>query len=258
MVRLASWFNQNRGVVTVCRVVEGDLATEQVDIHAEREAMDETLASEGLVAFAKVDVVPDFETGILGIAQANGFAGLASNTLMFGWPNSPDRLLRLLRMMRAVSRVKMSTIIARLPDTEGPTQRRTIDVWWRGKQHNGDLMLLLSHLLNLNPEWRQARVAVRTIVASEADREAATKPLAELLADARIDAKTDVVVRPPDKSVRDVIHEASRDADVVFLGLMVPNTGEEAKYAAKLTKLAEGLRTVVFVRSAGRYAGDLL
>ena len=36
-----------------------------------------------------------------------------------------------------------------------------VDVWWRGKQQNGDLMLLLAHLLSLNQEWRGARITVR-------------------------------------------------------------------------------------------------
>ena len=258
LVRMASWFNQNRGVVTVCRVVEGDLETDEIDLRSEQAAMDDALDGEGMVAFSKVEVVPDFESGIIGIAQANGFAGLRSNTLMFGWPNDRERLGRLLRVMRTVARLDISTAIARLPDHDGPAEKRRMDVWWRGKQLNGDLMLLLAHLLSLNPEWRRARIVVRTIVADEDERQTMARPLTDLLTEARIDAETDVIVRPAHEAVRAVIKRVSGEADIVFLGLNVPLPGEETAYAGELFELCEGLPTVVFVRSAGRYAGDLI
>ena len=45
--------------------------------------------SEDLVVFAEVDVVPDVVDGII-VAQANGMAGMESNTVLLGWPESSD------------------------------------------------------------------------------------------------------------------------------------------------------------------------
>ena len=59
-VRLASWFNQDRGVVTVCRLVVGDLEKLK-EVDQMREEMDRELEEAGVVAFPEVDVVPDFE-----------------------------------------------------------------------------------------------------------------------------------------------------------------------------------------------------
>ena len=50
----------------------------------------------------------------------------------------------------------------------GPTGRSRIDVWWRGKQNNGDLMLLLAYLLTLNPAWRNAAITRGLCTASSA------------------------------------------------------------------------------------------
>ena len=258
LVRMANWFNQNRGIVTVCQVVEGDLASEEIDIEQRVAIMDEAFERERLVAFSEVAVVPAFEEGLLGIAQANGFAGLQSNTLMFGWPDRSPGLATLLRVTRTVARVHKSIIFARLPDTGEVSNSEHIDVWWRGRQHNGDLMLLLAHLLSLNAEWRTARVTVRTIVEDEAEQDAMRTRLVALMTEARIEAETDVIVRPSDKPLEAVMHQASRKADVVFLGLNLPEPGEELAYAERLHTLAVGFHAAIFVRNNGRFAGELI
>jgi hypothetical protein len=54
------------------------------------------------------------------------------------------------------------------------------------------------------------------------------------------------------------MHARSARADAVFLGLMIPPYGEEMRYAERLERLTDGLRTTILVRNAGRFAGDLL
>lgn len=220
--------------------------------------MDEALAAEGLVAFTEVDVVPDFKSGLIGIAQANGFAGLQANTVMFGWPEGKVGLGRLLSVVRAVSKIRKSTILARL-DPDGTAERpRRIDVWWRGKQYNGDLMLLLAHLLIQNARWRQARITVRTIVETEDERAAMEKGLSDLIRDARIKAQPGVIMMPPGGSLEQVMHDASRDADAAFLGLMLPGPGKEEAYAERLDRFASGFKTAIFVYNGSRFSGELL
>jgi len=258
LVRMANWFNQNRGVVTICQVVEGELTVEEPRIRKRLESIETALENEGMVAFSEVDVVPQFESGVLGIAQANGMAGLQSNTLMFGWPDSPKGVAMLLRLMRTVSYINKSTILARLPRVEGPRHRRRIDIWWRGMQINGDMLLLLAHLLNLNPEWRQATITLRTIVNSETEREDMEQKLTHLVTEARIPAATGVLIKSPESTIQQEMHRASRDADLVFLGLKIPEPGEEEEYAARLQEMAAGFSATIFVRHAGPFAGKLI
>ena len=117
---------------------------------------------------------------------------------------------------------------------------------------------LLAHLLRLNPEWRRARLMVRTIVDTPSDREDMQTRLQELTVEARIPAETDVLVRPQGQSINDVMHAASRKADVVFLGMREPEPGTEADYAARLDELAKGFHTTIFVRNAGPFSGELI
>ena len=258
LVRLANWFSQNRGIVTAVRLVEGDLDELAPQMDRLQAEMDRDLLQEGLQVFSEVNIVDDFERGAVSVAQANGIAGLHSNTVMFGWPDKRSRQERLLRIMVSVARLRKSTIIARLNWASEPGQDRTIHIWWRGKQHNGDLMLLLAHLLTLNTEWRDARVVVHSIIQDPERREARAADLAQLLAETRIAAEARIVVRPADRTVAQVIHEHSSRADITFLGLMIPAPGTEAENVDRLIELAGGLNTTIFVRNASEFSGELL
>jgi hypothetical protein len=258
LVRLAAGFSQNRGVVTACQLLEGDLAEGEVEVRELQRAMQQTLDEEGVVAFSEVDVVRDFESGVIATAQANGIAGLQSNTVMVGWPGKKGRLEAWLRIMRALSRTGKSTLIVRLNWAHEPGQEKRIDLWWGGLQNNGDMMLLLAHLLSVSAEWSGARIRVRSIARSEKERKAQAKALEALLPEVRIGADAEIIKKPKDASIAEVIHEHSARADLVFLGLQDPEPGTEAEYARRMETLVEGLNTTVFVRSAGEFAGRLI
>lgn len=99
---------------------------------------------------------------------------------------------------------------------------------------------------------------VRSIVQNEEERVKMTASLAELIPEARIQAEAEVIARPPGHSIPDVLRAYSKNAGVVFLGLTDPAPGTEQDYADHLANLVEGLRTTIFVRNAGRFAGRLI
>ena len=259
LVRLASWFTQDRGIVTACQMILGDLQQEPGDAEAKEREMDKALQQQGLTAFSKVVVVPEFERGVIDVVQSSGVGGLRANTIMFGWPEKRDRLLAMLRLLRAASNAERSTIIARL-DGDGEPRSVTprVDIWWRGKERNGDLMLLLGHLLLQSPRWRQGRLVLHTIVEDEASREPMEASLADLISEARIPADMHVIVQPANASVVDVVHRRSADADLVFIGLRDPAPGKEADYADSLTAVLESLPTTILVRNGSEFAGELI
>jgi hypothetical protein len=257
LLRVASWFNQDRGVVTVCRLIVGDL-DKLHEVEQMREEMDRDLEEANVVAFPEVDVVSDFETGVIDVAQANGIAGLHSNTVMFGWSRRKERLESQLRIMRAMSYAGKNTIITKLNWAHEPGSEKRIDIWWGGLQNNGDLMLLLAHLLQLNPGWTDSKICVRSVARDEEERKLQLDGLASLLPEARIGAETEVLVKPEGLTITEILHRISADADVVFLGLQEPEPGGESAYADRIVELAEGLNTCIFVRSAGEFAGRLV
>jgi len=258
LTRVANWFNQDKGIVTVCRTMEGNLKDSNVKTNAIQLEMEQELANQKITAFPEVHIVPDFEAGIVGIIQANGFAGMKSNTVMFGWTSGVDRIQRLLRIVRVVSEMKRSSILAYVPKMEKSSTHNRIDVWWRGMQKNGDMMLLLAHLLNLNTEWRQAKLYVRTIINSEDEQITMNKKLKTLMNESRISAESDVIFNKDKENLIELMHRTSKDADIVFLGLALPESGSEIEYAENLDKLVSGFNGTILVRNAYSIEGELI
>jgi potassium/chloride transporter 4/5/6 len=178
--------------------------------------------------------------------------------VMFGWSRRKDRLESQLRILRAMSYAGKNTIITRLNWAHEPGSEKRIDIWWGGMQNNGDLMLMLAYLLRLNPGWRDSKICVRSVARDEEERRLQLEGLANLLPETRIGAESEVIVKPADRSIMEVLHQTSADADVVFLGLQEPEPGAEAAYADRIIELSGGLNTCIFVRSADEFAGRLV
>lgn len=258
MVYLAACLNQNRGVVSACRIIEGRLGLDTFDLKGMEAAMRHTLASNGIQAFCEVSVAPEFVLGAIDVAQINGVGSLRSNTLVFGWPEDDVKLDLILMVMRVVSRIGRNTIITRLKDLRAKALYRRIDIWWGGMENNGDLMLLLAHLLRMNPGWTEARISLRSIVDEDSARPAAMAGLEEIIRSVRIRAGAEVLVNSCGLPVEEVIRANSADTDITFMGLMIPESGKEHLYTKKLIDLSDGLGSVVFVRNAGEFSGKLL
>lgn len=258
LVRLANWFNQGRGIVTASQLVVGDLTNEDFEVDEWHGEMERALTSNGLVAFSEVNMVRDFEVGVIDAVQANGIAGLQSNTVLVGWPQKPGRLETWLRITRGLSKVGKSTLIARLNWAHEPGQEKRIDLWWGGLENNGDMMLMLAYLLSLNPEWSDAKIVIRSIARSEDEMKLQRDGLQFLLQEIRIGAETEIITKPPNASIAEVIRSSSANADLVFLGLQNPLPGSEAAYAKRMEALTDGLKTTVFVHNAGEFAGKLV
>jgi amino acid transporter len=261
LIRFGNWFAMGRGVVTVCELIVDDLMREDLDLAGRRSKIQSLLDEEDLVVFAEVDVVQDVVEGITSVAQANGMAALQSNTVLLGWPKKKERFVDFLNVMRRLETLKISLVIGRTQPRHLYRRRsleRTIHVWWGGLQRNGDLMLLLAYLLTRNPDWRDAKIKIMSIVSNEMIKQQTERQLEELLPDIRIQAMPQVMIKSEGKSISEMIQEESANAEVVFMGLASPERGEESVYADRLEKLAGDLPTVFFVKNSSLFVGGLL
>jgi potassium/chloride transporter 4/5/6 len=261
LIRFGNWFSQGRGVVTVCELVVDDLLNENLNLISRCTKMQEVLDHEGLVVFAKQNVVQDVVEGITNVTQANGIGAMESNTVMLGWPKDEKLLAEFLRVMRRLECLKKSLIIGRIQPQylfRRKGVERKIHVWWGGMQRNGDLMLLLSYLLTRNPEWHEAGIEVMSLASNELMKAQTEKYLNKLIPEIRIEARPRVILKPEDKSVHELIQQESADAEVVFFGLAVPDKGDEEEYAHRLQELAGELPTVFFVKNSSMFVGELL
>jgi len=218
------------------------------------------LKENGIVAFGEVNIVQNLERGILAVSQANGIAGMESNTVLVGWPDDRSRLVNFLRVIRPLKHLNQSLIIGKTNPlgafVEG--QKQEIHVWWGGLKRNGDLMLLLAYLLTRNPEWRQAKIRIKSVASNELMKGQTERFLAQLIPEIRISADVEVMIRAEEESVVEIMHRESADADAVLLGLATPDVGGEESYAERLAELAEGFQNCFFVHNGSLFLGDLV
>ncbi len=258
LLQFASWLNQKRGILTVSRLLVGDLEELAPQIEEETQRTAKVLDEQGIVAFAETEIVATFEEGVLNVCQANGIGGLSSNTVMIGWSSKPERVIARLRIARHAALLGKSTILCRIASRRWSGQLRRIDVWWGGLANNGDMLLLFAHLVSLNHEWSGARIAVKSIASNAMTLEQTERNLSELIERIRIDADAVVLPRPEGATIHEVIHRESQGADVVFMGLQEVAENDEAAYAERLARLIGDLPTVILVHAAGPFAGRLL
>ena len=200
------------------------------------------------------------ERGILAVTQANGMAGMESNTVLVGWPDERERLVAFLSVIRRLKRLNRSLIIGKVsplqPFREG--QVNEIHVWWGGLKRNGDLMLLLAYLLTRNPEWRESTIRILSIASNELMKGQTERFLEKLIPEIRINAEVEVMLKDESEGVVEVMHRESNTADVVLLGLATPKSGQEEIYAERLAELAEGFQNCFFVHNGSLFLGDLV
>jgi solute carrier family 12 (potassium/chloride transporter), member 4/6 len=258
LVRLGAWLTRDRGILTVAELWEGDLLDLGSKVPEAERALNAQLEELRIAGFGEVEIVPEFASGALAIAQANGIAGIESNTVMFGWSGKPERRATVLGVIERLSILGISSVISAAQPMDLAPRRRSIDVWWGGLQQNGDMLVLFAHLISLNPEWRDAEITIKNIATSDMMMERTRSLIDQIVRSARIRARIEVMPRPHGMQVAEVISSSSAGADLVLMGLRSVTAGEEAAYAERLEELTESLPSVLFVRSAGPFRGRLL
>jgi amino acid transporter len=246
---LGDWLTSGHGILSLGHVLAGDLKSRIDRINDNEAILQKFVAEQQLDAFPNVVAAPSVIEGIEYLIQCSGIGALRPNTLLIGWP-SEDKAEALGGTLRAIAGLQRNVILSRFQD---PIHSRReppegfIDVWWRGHK-NGELMLLLAHLLRENTFWRNRTIRLLRIVADESAQADVLQSLKELATLARIKVEPHVIVSRDPVSV---IRQLSSDAAVVFLGFDVPDPGDEMNFFYKMESLAQGLPRVLFVDSVG-------
>ena len=119
-------------------------------------------------------------------------------------------------------------------------------------------MLLLSYLLARNPEWSDARIEIKSIASNALMKSQTERFLGQLMPEIRIRAKVDVMVKPEEETVFEIIRRESKGADLALLGLASPDQGKEEAYAVRLAEMTEGLPPCFLVHNGSLFIGDLV
>ncbi len=256
LLHLGSALVQERGIVTYFLLLTGkvrDRATKRLAITRELELEFRDVHPN---VFFRVDVVPDVYPGIVQVAQSYGVGSFEANTIMLGWPSQPRNRRGYVQMLRELLHLDRSLLLVHSDPDRGLGDRQTIHIWWGGLPGNGGLMLLLAHLLLADPEWRDAKVTLITVVDTEEQRRQASQSKERIIEDARIDAKTEVLLREG-RPIAQIMAETSGEADLTIMGIGLPSTDDQADaFFERMNRMLAGMPTTLLVRSARTFRGE--
>jgi amino acid transporter len=252
LVEMGVWLSSGRGIVTFYNLLVGDL-----DKLADRglrttwvNHVQKHFREQGVSAFAECSIVNDFYHGVTTTLQAHGIAGLEPNVALLGWGRRPEVQQAQLRLMCKVVNLKKSVMFLHSDSRRGFGRKKQIDVWWRGRDRNAELMLLLAHIISQSPAWEGGKIRVLRFLDSEEGREGSERHIAELLQTVRVEGEPVVLIRSnPQQDFASVLREASKESDLVLLGMRVPEEGEIEQHARALGVLIESTGSVLLVRS---------
>jgi amino acid transporter len=251
LVKLAAAFGQNRGIFTISKLLfSGDAPSLSVQENLKEEMVNEVRNHE-LEAFCEVNVVDSLKQGILEVSKGHGIAGLKTNTVMFGWSENEDANVNQLKIIRQLASEGKNIVLAKFNDHKAWKEKnhQRIDIWWGGRDNNGDLMLILAYMLKLNKEWEKAEINIHAVVNNSIEGDNLYKGIRASLDEDRIKASVDILINKKGRRFPDLLKEKSDRADIVFLGLKETEKGKEREHIAKIKELSEIGKVVVLAEN---------
>ncbi len=235
LVKLAAALGQNRGVLTISKLLFDFNITPAEKEEIQMEMLKE-LREEQLEAFCEVNTVKELNEGILTISSSHGIGSMKTNTIVFGWSEEEKNRISQLKTIQNLSLINKNILLVRFNKNYSTKKKyKKIDIWWGGKEKNGDLMLLLAYLLKLNKQWNKAKITIRSVVNNKEEKIALATNIKNVLPEAKVDAKVDIYVKQG-KEFYEILNEKSLTADMVFIGLGHTKPGEERNSIIKINK----------------------
>ncbi len=240
----------SHGLLILGHVLTGN-ADELLERHGSiQHALRKQIADNALEAFPVVTIAPELTQGIASLIQCCGVGAIRPNMVLFGWNTHPERRDAFEENLCTVVRLGRSMAVLRClepPEDIWEVRPGTVDVWWQGEGPNGNLMLLLAHLLCSNPDIPDRRIRLMRMLHSDAGRDEVQAHLTALSLDVRIPCDAVVVTG---EHFTQVLSKESADASLVILGMPDPRE-QDSGFVTHWESLAGDLPNVLFVYSAG-------
>lgn len=244
LIEFASSLTQSRGILTVSSI----LKTESVRLDQIKKMelfIGDFLEQRAIQGLVRVISAPDPFVGGKRLIESYGLGALVPNTIILGDSENSEFLEKYCDMIQYMYSQDRNVIIIRDNKEKIFGEYKKIDIWWGGLKNNGGLMILLTFLLQSSLRWRNAEISVKMIVDNEHGLQSTEKNLSEVLGNLRIEAKADIILRKG-RSFEDILHESSKDTDLIVMGMATPDENFPAYYKA-MQKRLKHLPTVALV-----------
>ncbi|MXY95100.1 MAG: amino acid permease [Caldilineaceae bacterium SB0670_bin_27] len=251
LVEIANLLSRGYGIVSFYQLLVGDidqLARRRLRSIARRQIRT-FIQEQNMTAFAEADIVENFYAGAVTVCQSHGVGGLEPNAVLMGWSDTEGGRTLSLRLLSTLFELGKSVLFLHHDEKRGFGNRKVIDVWWRGRSGNGDLMLLLAHIISQSPTWDGASIRILQTLPRGEGRAQVEAHLRALLDRVRVNAEPVVVVPPQGERFPDTVKTWSRETDLTLLGMNRPEADERESYGNQLNGWLSAVGTVLLIHS---------
>ncbi|MEX2602857.1 MAG: Na-K-Cl cotransporter, partial [Gracilimonas sp.] len=247
LIELASSLTHNRGILTIATVLTS------ANISAERRKnmesnIREFLNSRSVQALVRVTTAPDAFVGGERLIESYGLGALVPNTVILGDSENEEHRQKYCDMIAGFHNQHRNVMVVHQNEEKEYGKRKRIDIWWGGLKGNGGLMMILAYLLQSSRRWWDAEVHLKMVVENKMAEKEARQNLERLVIKIRTGANPEIIVsngRPFDE----ILHESSKDADLVFMGMAEPDENF-SKYYERVQQRLKDLPTTIMVLAA--------
>lgn len=256
LIDFASSLTHNRGILTIATVLTSNNISAERKNNMENNIRD-FLAKRSIQGLVRVTTAPDAFEGSERLVDSYGLGALVPNTVILGDSENLEIRDRYCQMIANFHRQQRNVIVVHENEAKGYGERRRIDIWWGGLQGNGGLMMILAYLLQSSRSWWDAEVYIKMVVTDEKAADDARQNLMGIIDKIRTGAKPEVLISNG-RSFREILHESSQDADLVFLGIAEPDENFTGYYQTVQNRLKD-LPTTIMVLAAEEVSfGEIL
>lgn len=249
LIELASSWSHNKALMTVATVLPEGISEER------QRNMDhlitEYLADNGVQSLVCTIPASSPFDGAQRLVDAYGLGQVVPNTVMLGDTQEQANYEAFCDTIRHCHRAHRNVVIVQQRADQGFGDYRSIDVWWGGLKGNGGLMKVMAYLLQTSMRWQDAQVTIKMVVPTEEAVKGVRANVGPIVERMRTGARLEVLVSQR-RAFKEVVHESSRDADIIFMGMAAPEDTEDfTAYYQDLRASMADMPTTVFFLSSG-------
>ncbi len=244
LIEFASSLTQSRGILTVSTVLTSDSVRTDQKVSMEANIGD-YLAKRSVQGLVRVISAPDLFEGGKRLVDAYGLGDLVPNTIILGDSENLEIRDQYCDMIRYFYRQNRNVVVIHDNEEVHFGNYKKIDVWWSGLKGNGGLMILLTHMLQSSRRWYDADITIKMVVDNENAIPGIKQNINKIIEKIRIDADTEII-KSDGRTFTDILHDSSKDADLIVMGMAVPDENF-AKYYTKMQERLNNLPTTALV-----------
>ncbi len=232
LIMLADAISHGKGFLTVVALLP-DADAEQARIDSMRTSVESYLESRRIPAIVRIQRVgKNTLEGAKNLIEYYGFGPLVPNTILLGLSEKEENKLHYANLLLTTYQKNKNLILVHEADRIQELKDIRIDVWWRRGGKNAGLILALAYLLMTSPEWRGAKLILKSVLKSTDDKDQSYKQMHAFLENAHIDATVELITNDSFATFS-VMRESSSGADLVLLGLRAPEPDETVEQYAE-------------------------